>query len=129
MEMAMGKTPDMGVGLGERFDFTATFRYVFGRVFFFAKPSWKSWQLSFHRLFCYLGRFPPNPMILSTIPSGDDEREVETLKECRNPSAIGSPNMLLGQIFPIPHFCGGFDFASPKKTMKFPGFGCFFIRV
>ena len=35
--------------------------------------------------------------------------------------------MLLGQIFP--HFCGGFDFASPKNAMKFPGFGCFFIRV
>ena len=73
--------------------------------------------------FVILGGSHHGTMTLSTIlsnPLGDDEREVETLKECRNPSAIGIPNMFLGKIVPIPIFVAE-RCCFPKNAMKFPG--------
>ena len=89
-------------------------------------------QLSFHRLFCYLGRFPPNPMILSTIYSNplrdrwtrswNPQRVLESLRQ------LGFSNMFLGKIFPSPIFVA-FRFCFPQKCHEVSGFGCFFIRV
>ena len=59
--MARGKTPDMGVGLGERFDFTATFRYVFGRVFFLQSLPGNRGSYLFIDYFVILGGSPRIP--------------------------------------------------------------------